>query len=425
VRHSRPWSLVTSAPISSSELPLHQNTGKIRDSIPAICDKTGKTNLSLGIEKSSTSLDISGAGAAQSNRLSLHSESVEMIRHKTAIAATLACVVVLVAAYFAIPSSRPPDGVINSRCPVRSDTKIVVYHGMGVTVVSEEWMRRFLNWWESHDATMKYVFLNATNLKSDCALSDYPNVRLCIQPGGDAYYQQSSLGAAGKANILEFLDRGGAYLGICAGWYYAATDYYYLGASYSWPDLLGRFPTVEGPIAEIAEDAEYNMTRMSNGLEMIYYGGPTRGWRQTSDIVPGTVLITFTAIPGDLPAAVKSKNLLLISVHPEAYEDLGIRGLTTEQRIANYKWLANAINEAAGLDFHAQLSVQTHTYGAFQHDPTPKRDRGGGLKEPFLESPTVLAHMGSWREAISVPAYGIEYRLCIDRVNPVSQSARG
>lgn len=367
-------------------------------------------------------MTISGGAGVQSNGLLLHRKWVEMIRQKTAGAIALACILTVVVVYLAIPSTGPPNSVINSRCLIQSDTKIVVYHGMGVTLLSEEWIRRFLDWWESHDATVKYVFLNATNLKSDCNLSDYPNVRLYIQPGGDAYYQQSSLGAAGKANILEFLDKGGAYLGICAGWYYAVTDYYYVGASYSWPDLLGRFPTVEGPISEIAKDSNYNMTRMSNGLEMIYYGGPTRGWRQTPTAVPGTVLMTFAAIPGDLPAAVKSKNLLLISVHPEAYEGLGITGLTTEQRIANYKWLANAINEATGLHFHVPLSMLTGTYRAFQHDPAPNMNDGEALKEPFLKFPTVLAHLGSRREAISIPAYGIEYKPCIDRVNPVSQS---
>lgn len=325
-----------------------------------------------------------------------------MIWKKTAIAVTLACILTLVFAYLTTLSIGPPSRVVNSRCPILPDTRIVAYHGMGVSLISEEWITRFLDWWQSYDPAVKYVFLNGTNLKSDCNLSDYPNVRLYIQPGGHAYYQQSSLGAAGKANILEFLDEGGAYLGICAGWYYAATDYYYAGYFYGWPDLLGRFPTVEGPITEIAEDLHYNMTRMSNGLQMIYYGGPTRGWRQTPHTVPATVLMTFAAIPGNLPAAVKSKNLLLISVHPEAYEGLGITGLTREQRIANYEWLANAIKEVTGLYLHVPLCKLTGTYGAFQHDPAPNMDDGGGVKEHFLKSPTVLIRKGSQLGAISI-----------------------
>jgi hypothetical protein len=71
---------------------------------------------------------------------------------------------------------------------------------------------------------------------------------------------------------------------------------------------------------------------------------PTRDWRQTPHDVLGALLMTFAGIQGDLPAAVESKKTLLLSVHPEAYENYGIRGLTTEQRTANYRWLANAIN---------------------------------------------------------------------------------
>ena len=65
----------------------------------------------------------------------------------------------------------------------------------------------FLDWRKSYDRAVQYVFLNSINLITDCELSDYSNVRLYIQPGGDAYAQQFSLGAAGKANILSFLDK--------------------------------------------------------------------------------------------------------------------------------------------------------------------------------------------------------------------------
>jgi len=38
-------------------------------------------------------------------------------------------------------------------------------------------------------------------------------------------------------------------------------------------------------------------------------------------------------------------------VHAEAYEGVGISGLTTSQRIENYKWLANNLNGVAGTSF--------------------------------------------------------------------------
>ncbi|MGA8905473.1 MAG: BPL-N domain-containing protein [Candidatus Bathyarchaeia archaeon] len=297
--------------------------------------------------------------------------------------------------YFIIPPIMLSNNISNTRCPIQSDTKVVAYDGTGVDWISRGWIAHFLDWWKSYDSAVKYVFLNSTNLNSDCDLSDYPNVRLYVQPGGDASYQQSSLGAAGKVNILNFLDKGGAYLGICAGWYYAAKDYFWEGDFYEFPNLLGRFPTVEGPITEIAVYPAYNMAPMSNGLQMIYYGGPSRGWRQTPHDVPGTVLMTFTGIRGNLPAAVESKNMLLISTHPEAYENFGITGLTTEERIANYQWLANAVNNITGTYFHVPQSTSQDTVGAFEH--APREDSIGGetlrLKSlsSLLVAPTAAA----------------------------------
>jgi hypothetical protein len=300
----------------------------------------------------------------------LDRKGVGMMRQKTIAVVILACVLAASVVYLVIPSTRP-----TSRCPIQPDTRIVVYGGTnsgqawpvgGVSVVTYGWIKHFFDWWESYDPAVKYVFLNSTNLKSDCHLSDYPNVRLYVQPGGDAYYQQLSLGVTGKSNILDFLDRGGSYLGICAGWYYAAKDYYWAGDYYNWPDLLGRFPTVEGSITDIAEYPAYNMTSLSNGLDMIYYGGPTRGWKQTPNETPGTVLMTFANIPGNLPAAVKVNKMLLLSVHPEAYEDYRGWGLTTEQRIANYKWLANAINNVAGTQFTVPQATSVSALGSSQ-----------------------------------------------------------
>jgi len=61
--------------------------------------------------------------------------------------------------------------------------------------------------------------------------------------------------------------------------------------------------------------------------------------------------LNLDAIPGELPAAIKNDKMLLTTIHAEAYENDGISGLTTEDRVENYKWLANAINDVAGTNF--------------------------------------------------------------------------
>src|SRR3989344_4396635 len=245
-------------------------------------------------------------------------------------------------------------------CPIKVDTNVVMYGDTGfggVGDLSKTWMVNFLNWWESYDSSINYVILDDNDIESDCDFSNYPNLKLYIQPGGNAYYQQNSLGSAGKANIKDFiLNDDGAYFGACAGFYYAAGDYYWQGEYYNWGDLLGLYPaTVEGSITDIADydvNPGYALTSVDNGFEMIYYGGPTQGWRDTSLPLPSGAeqLLGLNAV-GGLPAAIKYNKMLLTTVHSDLYEGVGISGLTTSQRIENYKWLANNLNGVAGTSF--------------------------------------------------------------------------
>jgi len=251
------------------------------------------------------------------------------------------------------------------KCPIKPDTNVVVYGDTGfggVGDLSKSWITQFMDWWKSYDSSINYVFLDSRDVSNNCDLSDYPNVELYVQPGGNAYYMQRSLGAEGKANILDFIDNdGGSYLGICAGFFYMAGDYHWQGDYYDWPDLLGRYPTLEGSITDIAnydENPGYALTTMDNGHEMIYYGGPTRGWRDTPSDILGEKIMSFSDIPSDLPSSIKYENMLLMSVHAEAYEDDGISGLTTEQRTENYKWLANKINDVSGTNFYVPPYAQ-------------------------------------------------------------------
>src|SRR3989344_5816421 len=177
-----------------------------------------------------------------------------------------------------------------SACPIQSDTNIVIYGDTGtggVGSLSKSWITHFMDWWKTQDPNVKYVFLDRNDVKTDCNLASFPNIKLYIQPGGNAYYQQNALGSTGRTKILSYLDGNGAYLGICAGAFYAANDYYLQGTYYNWPNLLKRFPTVEGSITDIADyDANpgYALTGINSfdrSFNMIYYGGPTRGWRDT------------------------------------------------------------------------------------------------------------------------------------------------
>jgi len=243
-------------------------------------------------------------------------------------------------------------------CPINSDTNIVFYGETGfggVGDLSRSWMIHFLSWWEQQDPSINYEELTDEHVTGECDLVSFSNLKIYIQPGGNAYYQQRKLGPEGRQNILNLIDSGKAYFGVCAGFFYAANDYYWQGEYYNHPDMLDRFPTVEGSITDIADyegSPDHALTPLSNGRNAIYYGGPTVGWRQTSSSHPGITDATFSAIPGDLPAVIKYGNMLLTSVHLEAYENEGITGLETADRIENYKYLANLLNEVAQTSFY-------------------------------------------------------------------------
>ncbi len=259
--------------------------------------------------------------------------------------------------FISVGSAWPKQGT----CPIQSNTNVVIYGDTGfggVGIPSLSWQKHFFDWLASYNPGLHYVILDKNDVKTDCNLASFPNVKLYVQPGGNAYYQQNSLGNAGKQNILNYLNNGGAYFGACAGAYYAAGDYYWQGSYYNWADLLGRFPTFEGSITTIADfdsNPGYAMTGIDasgKGFNMIYYGGPTRGWRDTPISSPGQQILTFRSIPGNLPAAFVNGKMLLTSIHAEAYENDGITGLATEDRIENYKWLANSINEVSGMGLY-------------------------------------------------------------------------
>ena len=236
-------------------------------------------------------------------------------------------------------------------CPINSTTDFVYYSGSGASSLSQSWMVHFLDWWKAQDASIEYMKLSAKQIAA-CDLASYSDLDMYIQPGGDAYLAQRWIGDNGKSRINAFLNSGGSYFGACAGWYYAAGDYVWQDNYYDHTNLLGAYPEpVEGSIREIADYDEgpgWAITQLDNGHTALYWGGPTIGYDYT-DTVAGVVDSSLQY--RGLPAVVKYNNMLLTSVHLEAYENDGFTGLSTADREANYRYLARAINEVAGTDF--------------------------------------------------------------------------
>ena len=209
---------------------------------------------------------------------------------------------------------------------------------------------------------MQFQLLSEIQVKKDCDLKSYPNLKVYVQPGGNAYDQEKGLSDGGKKNILDYIKaRNGIYVGTCAGMFLAASDYWWEGVHYAYPDLLGLTPTLEGSIASIIDYPGYKVTKLSNGRNMVYYGGPTRGLNQTSKtgLEQWETLMTFADIPGDLPAAITKDNILLFSVHAEAYENDQITGLSNADRLDNYAYRAQQIKKVANLDWKIPAANQS------------------------------------------------------------------
>eukprot|EP01062_Namystynia_karyoxenos_P069308 TRINITY_DN64824_c0_g1_i1.p1 TRINITY_DN64824_c0_g1~~TRINITY_DN64824_c0_g1_i1.p1 ORF type:complete len:289 (+),score=87.96 TRINITY_DN64824_c0_g1_i1:98-964(+) len=248
-------------------------------------------------------------------------------------------------------------------CPIQPSTNVVVYTGNGVGTWSRQWETGFWEWWSAADTRIRPAYLDSQQvslLSCGGSMAGHAGLQIYVQPGGDAYEYHKHLGVTGKRNINGMLDAGKYYLGTCAGWYYAAGDYYWqtgqhLGGYQDWRNLLGRYETVEGSLTGIANYPDSALTTDSNGRSVVYYGGPTRGWRQTDSSVQGTVLSRYTSGGAENDAAaVEYQRMLLFSPHYEAIEGMGgptNPGLTKDARIANWRWRAQRINALLGTDW--------------------------------------------------------------------------
>ena len=171
-----------------------------------------------------------------------------------------------------------------------SNVDVAYYNGDGAWNVSEIILSNMVKWMGCSFTTVR-----GQDIRDGCL----DNYDVLIWPGGHYPAYWGEVGLDGKAEIQEFVSRGGGYLGICAGAYYAADYMVWMDdAAYPPPDYkvegdelnLDLFPGVAyGPIFEIADrdttywamveinivDQTHPITEpMPNPMTMFYYGGP-------------------------------------------------------------------------------------------------------------------------------------------------------
>lgn len=157
-----------------------------------------------------------------------------------------------------------------------------------------------------------------------------PETDLFVMPGGASRYKSAKLSGQGNKLIKEYVAKGGKYLGICAGAYFAcntthwAKDQPYEIVSHS---ELRFFPGLaEGPIDAFAQAESYNGTtaRLVNlevdgvTVRSLYLGGCYFSPTQETGY---EVLGTFADLPDTPPAIVGGEHgegaWVLCSTHPE------------------------------------------------------------------------------------------------------------
>ncbi|UCD79662.1 MAG: Type 1 glutamine amidotransferase-like domain-containing protein [Desulfobacterales bacterium] len=171
--------------------------------------------------------------------------------------------------------------------------RVAIYSGEGTYFRSIKAATRMFLWMGAEPQRIKPREIIDGQLKS---------FDILYMTGGWAVPYIRDLKNGGTAKIRQFVQEGGAYIGTCAGAFFAADYIYWEGKRYEYP--LDLFPgSARGPIAELAPWPGFKLCRINlsqkyhaitNGepasMMSLYYGAP---W---FDVPPGfkaDVLATY------------------------------------------------------------------------------------------------------------------------------------
>ena len=131
---------------------------------------------------------------------------------------------------------------------------VAIYTDNGTWDISIASIKAFIRW-RAQDQELSIAELSAWDI-NNLSLSGY---QMLILPGGYAYDYKVALNASGNQNIRNFVDNGGAYVGISAGTFYASDVIVWQGETFDYP--LNLFDGItDGEITEIAPWPDFAMT---------------------------------------------------------------------------------------------------------------------------------------------------------------------
>lgn len=236
-----------------------------------------------------------------------------------------------------------------SYSPRGIDLPIAIYHDEGVWLDGLIATERMLDWmgipWEE---------VNAEELNR--GLSGFAAFWL---PGGWAPDYLERIRASGREAILKLIQEGGAYIGVCAGAYYAASTVVWEGKRYPYP--LGLFQgAVVGP--EIYPWPHYGMVELELTEQPINAGLPREEWvllyggghfePAEGQEVEVVARYRETGWPAAIAFSYGQGRVLLLGVHPEIEEDDDRDGTRFAQHLddhgSDWPWMRAAVEWLLG-----------------------------------------------------------------------------
>ncbi len=217
--------------------------------------------------------------------------------------------------------------------------------------------------------THKRVYAKDLNTSNSYSEAD----AICF-PGGYAYDYKLALSPKTIVNIREYVSKGGSYIGICAGAFFASSNVVWEGEEY--PYSLSLFKgKATGSIQKIAAWDNYAMTKISinqenkifqkieNDLTVLYFGGP---YFESEETIFDTIATWdgYNNFPAIINFNYEKGRVLLIGPHLEIEEnndrDSTMFAFELNDIESDWDFLATIANWVLDIETGVDESIQTN-----------------------------------------------------------------
>lgn len=172
---------------------------------------------------------------------------------------------------------------------------------------------------------------------------------IVVFTGGSASAQAKTLGDQGRANVKNFVEKGGGYMGICAGAYLACNGFDWAVGVLDARTVSSKWQRGEGTVQiELTPEGQKLLGQTGKTFELKYENGPiithnkgalpafkTLAVYRTEKAENGSPVGVMVNSPAIVTSTCGKGRVVVISPHPEQSE-------ATESMIpAAIKWLSN------------------------------------------------------------------------------------